>query len=167
MLQVSGQLDLQPGEGSIIRHRDILVNLAGNLHQPSNHRSVYLCYLRSSPPPELAAFDLPDFTTVTGQRDVSTVPGQALHLYNSPFVVEQAGCFARRILSEAGDDEARVRLAFRQALCREPNQQELEQALQVAEFLKSDLDFGEQSEGKAWAGLCQALLATNEFRYVD
>ena len=42
MLQASGQLDLTPADGSIIRHRDILVNLAGNLHEPGNHRSVYL-----------------------------------------------------------------------------------------------------------------------------
>ncbi len=163
MLKVSGQFDPQPGQGSIIRHRDILVNLAGNLHQPSNRRSVYLCYLRSSPPPELAAFDLPDFTTVTGRRDESTVPGQALHMFNSPFVVEQAACFGRRVLSGAGDDEGRVRLAFRYALCREPSQQEIAEILQLVQFLKSDLN----SEDKAWAGLCQALLATNEFRYVD
>jgi hypothetical protein len=163
MLKVSGQLNLQPGDGSLIRHRDILLNLAGNLHQPSQQRSVYLCYLRSSPPPELAAFDLPDFTTVIGRRDVSTVPGQALHLYNSSFVVEQANCFGRQLLSEPGDDEARVRLAFRRALCREPNRKELEQALALVQLTKSEL----KSADKAWASLCQALLVNNEFRYVD
>ena len=45
MLAASGQLDLQPADGSLIRHRDILVNLAGNLHEPSTKRSIYLCYL--------------------------------------------------------------------------------------------------------------------------
>ncbi|MEX0819321.1 MAG: PSD1 and planctomycete cytochrome C domain-containing protein, partial [Pirellulaceae bacterium] len=163
MLQVGGQLDLRPAEGSIIRHRDILVNLAGNLHQTSNRRSIYLCYLRSSPPPELAAFDLPDFTTVTGQRDISTVPGQALHLYNSPFVIAQAEYFARQLVSDAESDEARVQLAFRRALCRKPNEQELAQALELVQLTKSTL----KSDDKAWASLCQALLVTNEFRYVD
>ncbi len=163
ILHASGELDLQPGDGSIIRHRDILVNLAGNLHQPSNRRSIYLCYLRSSPPPELAAFDLPDFTSVTGQRDVSTIPGQALHLYNSPFVVEQAGRFARRVLSESKDNKTRVQIAFHRAFCREPSPREVEQALQLVKFTNSAL----KTEEKAWASLCQALLATNEFRYVD
>ncbi len=163
MLQTSGQLDPRPADGSIIRHRDILVNLAGNLHQPSNHRSVYLCYLRSSPPPELAAFDLPDFTTVTGQRDVSTVPGQALHLYNSPFVIDQANCFARMVMSESADGQARVRFAFRRAFSREPSAEELKRALELVQLATSEL----MSEEKAWAGLCQALLVTNEFRYVD
>ena len=163
MLQVSGQLNLQPGAGSIVRHRDILVNLAGNLHQPSNHRSVYLCYLRSSLPPELAAFDVPDFTTVTGQRNVSTVPGQALHLFNNPFVVEQAQCFARLVKTDATDDEAGVRLAFRRCFNRQPEQAELEQAIEFLKLTKTDL----KSEEKAWASLCQALLVANELRYVD
>jgi len=173
MLLASGQLNLQPGDGSIIRHRDILVNLAGNLHQPSQYRSVYLCYLRSAPPPELAAFDLPDFTEVTGQRDVSTVPGQALHLYNSPFVVEQAACFARRIMKETGDDEGRVRVAYRRALGREPDPVELEGALQLVRQTAAALRSDSQSDDKAWvhekawASLCQALMVTNEFRYID
>jgi hypothetical protein len=164
MLLVSGRLNLQPGRGSIIRHRDILVNLAGNLHQGSNHRSVYLCYLRSSPPPSLAAFDLPDFTSVTGRRDVSIVAGQALHLYNSPFVVQQAGHFAHLVIGACQDDEARVRFAFRRALNRAPDSQELAQARQLVQQTASELGAEEEI---AWTSLCQALLVTNEFRYVD
>ncbi|MGC3996315.1 MAG: DUF1553 domain-containing protein [Anaeromyxobacter sp.] len=120
MLSVSGQIDTKPSEGSLIRHRDILINLAGNLHQPSNHRSVYLCYLRSSPPPELAAFDLPEFTSVTGQRDVSTIPGQALHLYNSSFVIEQALAFSRLLSGESADPATRTKLAWQRSFHREP-----------------------------------------------
>ena len=163
MLHASGQLELTPEEGSLVRHRDILVNLAGNLHQPSNQRSIYLCYLRSSPPPELAAFDLPDFTTVTGQRDVSTVPGQALHLYNSPFVIEQATHFARLIMNETADPQGRVRVAWQRAFQREPNQEEIAQAIELVRATETEL----KSEEKAWVSLCQALLATNEFRYID
>ena len=163
MLLVSGQLDSRPGDGSLVRHRDILVNRAGNLHQPSNLRSVYLCYLRSSPPVELAAFDLPDFTTVTGRRDVNTLPSQALHLYNSPFVVEQADRFARLVMSETADPLGRVRAAWQRAFLREPNPVELERAVELVRMTEADL----QSEEKAWASLCQALLVANEFRYVD
>lgn len=163
MLQASGQLNLEPAEGSLVRHRDILVNLAGNLHEPSNHRSIYLCYLRSAPPPELAAFDLPDFTTVTGKRDLSTVPGQALYLYNSPFVVEQATAFAELITSETDKDEDRVRLAFRLSLGRDPDPSEAEQALSLARLTTDELN----SDVKGWASLTQALLVTSEFRYVD
>ena len=163
MLQASGRLELTPGNGSLVRHRDILVNLAGNLHQRSNQRSIYLCYLRSSPPPELAAFDLPDFTTVTGQRDVSTVPGQALHLYNSPFVIEQAATFARLLMGETADPQGRVRMAWERAFQRGPNQEEVAQAIELVRATEIEL----KSEEKAWASLCQALLATSEFRYID
>ena len=163
MLLVSGQLNSAPADGSIIRHRDILVNLAGNLHQSDNHRSVYLCYLRSAPPPDLAAFDLPDFTTVTGRRNDSTVPGQALHLYNNPFVIRQADAFAARVIGEADEHVDRVRSAYRRALNREPASEELREAINLVSSMQADLN----CEQKAWASLCQALLTTNEFRYVD
>jgi len=163
ILSVSGNLDLTPADGSIIRHRDILINLAGSLHEPTNHRSIYLCYLRSSPPPELAAFDLPDFVTVVGQRDVSIVPNQALHLFNNPFVVEQASRFADLLAGEGSDPEYRIRLAWNRAFCRDPEDEELKEALAMLQSATTHLD----SDSKAWASLCQALLATNEFRYVD
>ena len=167
MLAASGQLDRSPGDGSIIRHRDILVNLAGNLHEPSNRRSVYLCYLRGSPPPSLAAFDLPDFSEPVGQRGVATVPGQALHLFNNPFVVGQAEHLAQRIYSMATTVETRVDLAFRFALGRSPDRRERERATAVLAGLQSSLDEGETDSLRAWTGLCQGLLMTNEFRYVD
>ena len=147
----------------MIQHRDILVNLAGNLHQPSNLRSVYLCYLRSSPPPELAAFDLPEFTNVVGKRDQSTVPTQALHLLNSPFVIEQAEQLGRAIQDAFECDRERVRLAYRQTLQREPSGSEVSQALDLVRSSHAVLNDSQ----KAWASFCQALLMTNEFRYVD
>src|SRR5690606_16247320 len=78
MLQVSGALDLTPAVGSAVAEVDVLINTpegaADKLHQPSHHRSVYLCLLRHAPPAELAAFDLPDGVAVTGQRQVTTLP---------------------------------------------------------------------------------------------
>ncbi|HEV7282398.1 MAG TPA: PSD1 and planctomycete cytochrome C domain-containing protein [Pirellulaceae bacterium] len=163
MLAVSGCLDLRADGGSVIRHRDILVNLAEDLHQTTDRRSVYLCYLRSSPPPELAAFDLPSFVTTTSRRDVSTIPGQALYLLNNPFVQKQASRMAELTLACETSDQSRVRYAFLRALGREPAKSEGEEALRlVAESLAASL-----SEGEAWALLCQGLLISNEFRYVD
>jgi len=164
MLQASGELELAPADGSLIRHRDILVNLANNLHVPSRHRSIYLCYLRNSPPPSLAAFDLPRFTGVTGKRDVSTVPAQALYLFNNPFVIEQAQRFAQRLTrEESASPSARIRLAYQRALQREPLAGEVRAAGQLLETLTRELGSPEQ----AWAAFCQSLLASNEFRYVD
>jgi len=139
MLFASGQLDLRPGSGSLIRHRDILVNRAGNLHEPSRQRSVYLCYLRSSPPPELAAFDLPDFTAVLGRRDSSVLASQALHLYNSPFVIGQSVALAQRVLTQATNDSERVQLVFQSILIRDPAPSESTAALELVAQLSAEL----------------------------
>lgn len=163
MLAASGSLDLTPGVGSIIQHRDILVNIAGSLHEPSQHRSVYLCYLRSSPPPELAPFNLPDFTQVVGQRETTLLSSQTLYLLNSPFVIGQAEVLAARICKSSQLGKERVRNAFRIALQRAPSRVELASALELVHAQRAA---GEKDE-KAWASFCQALLMTNEFRYVD
>lgn len=174
MLKASGQLDLKPADGSIIRHRDILVNLAGSLHEPSQHRSVYLCMLRNSPPPSLSAFDLPDATTVLGKRTSTVLPTQALYLINSPFVVEQSLAFARDLLKAdpaAESDRARAEQAVRRALGREPQSGETERGVamikKVEAEIASEFPNPEECRERAWASFCQALLATNEFRYVD
>ncbi len=163
MLLASGRLDLTPPDGSLIRHRDILVNLAGNLHEPSDHRSIYLCYLRNSPPPELAAFNLPEFIAVTGKRDRSTVPGQALFLYNNPFVIKQAEHLAQAVVTDIPETDPRIEQIFQRVLSRSPSPTEQEQARELVKYSQAE----EDNETKAWATLCQALLMTNEFRYVD
>ncbi|MCB1228722.1 MAG: PSD1 domain-containing protein [Verrucomicrobiae bacterium] len=174
MLAASGQLDLAPAQGSLIRHRDILVNLAGNLHEPSRHRSVYLCMLRNSPPPSLSAFDLPDATTVLGKRSSTVLPTQSLYLINSPFAVEQSLAFAGDLLKTdpaREQDRARAEAAVRRALGREPQSGEAERGLAMIRAIEPELatKFSDVEECRlhAWAAFCQGLMATNEFRYVD
>jgi cytochrome c553 len=172
VLQATGGLDLTPMDGSTIRHRDIMVQLAGNLHEPSARRSVYLCYLRNSPPPELAPFDLPDGTVVLGRREVTALPAQSLFFLNSPFVVERSRALAGDLLGEGNKDEKAVAAgAIRRVLGREPAAGEIERAIALARDADAGL-LAAQPDAKlrrewAWAGYCQALLATNEFRHVD
>ena len=172
MLAASGDLDLRPGEGSAIRHLDLLVNQAGNLHRPSRHRSVYLCYLRNSPPPELAAFNLPDAVRPKGKRDVTTVPAQALHLLNNPFVVEQSERLAEGLLEHyPSNRKPRIVGAYRHTLGRAPETSEIAAADKLVRAIESELLFtvanSDERLRKAWAALGQGLFATSEFRYVD
>ena len=112
----------------------------------------------------MAAFDLPDFVTPVGRRESSVATGHALYLFNNPFVVEQADRMADSLLGgECGDHEGRARMAYRRALNREPESGELFRALELVRATEAEL----RSEQKAWASLCQGLLAANEFRYVD
>ena len=173
ILAASGQLDRQPGQGSLIQHMDVLINKLGSLHRPSNHRSVYLCLLRNSLPPELLPFNMPDGTGVTGRRDVTTLPAQSLFLLNSPFLVEQARHLAARVLASpaATDDAARIRHAYQFALSRQPLAPEIQRATEMLRHVAADLRAttvpADNPELTAWAVFCQALLASNEFRYVD
>jgi hypothetical protein len=176
MLHASGKLDFSWGQGSAVEQNESLINWppgeATNLHRDSNHRSVYLCMLRHSPPPELAAFDLPDGVAVNSQRSVTTLPTQALFLLNSRFVVEQAEAMASQTLAESNVDELeKVQSIFRRTLLRNPNQVETQRSLEHVQAVRNAFDDPEtepkQRRFKAWASLCQGLLTTNEFRYVD
>lgn len=164
ILKVSGQLNPQPGEGSLIQHRDILVNLGGDFHEPSDHRSVYLCYLRGAMPSGIAAFDLPSFLKSEGKRTVSTIPGQALFLYNHDLVIEHSTLLANHLLKdETASDPGRVQQLYERALLRAPDPEELYRALEFVELNSDDLP----SKNASWAALVQSIFMTNEFRYID
>ncbi len=169
VLLVSGRLETRPGRGSAIQEVDILLNWpigeATNLHKPSLHRSVYLCMMRNAPPPELAAFDLPDGMGVTGRRHETILPGQSLYLINSPLLVEQAQALAARVLDAPGlDDAGRIDRVYQWALQRAPHPGERKRALA---YLHGGAVQDEAGRKKNWASFCQALFMTNEFRYID
>jgi hypothetical protein len=85
-------------------------------------RGVYTHWQRTFLHPMLANFDAPARDECAAARVVSNTPQQALTLLNDPVFVEAARAFAARLVgdAEAGDDAARIRLAYRLALNREP-----------------------------------------------
>ena len=172
MLSATGALNPQPATGSLIQHRDVLINELPPLHQPSTHRSVYLLMLRNSMPPELTPFNLPDATAITGKRDSSTLATQSLYLLNNNFLVAQSRRFADRIQKAALDETQRVQFAYRSALGRSATAAEMQRASDFLRETDSMLVSSTQNDEKqqlsdAWAAFCQALLASNELRYVD
>ncbi len=95
----------------------------------STRRSVYLPLLRGVVPRSLEAFDPVEQTLVTGQRDSTTVPGQALYLLNSGFVRTQALALADKLLADpTAGDTARIETAYRLTLGRSPTAAEAERA---------------------------------------
>ena len=112
------------------------------------------------------------------RRGVSTVASQALNLLNSDFLTKQANAFAERVESEAPHDPAGH--AVRLALGRPPTDV-TEHA--IIDFLTAQSDrharslAGSQTDATAakrqqarraaLADLCQMLLSSNEFAYVD
>ncbi|MEX2025755.1 MAG: DUF1553 domain-containing protein, partial [Pirellulaceae bacterium] len=140
------------------------------LKKPVTFRSAYLPLVRGLVPEFLSIFDVADPELVVGQRDVTTVATQALYMMNSPLVQEQSAHAAQRILAEKADsDAARVDLAFRLAFGRLPEDRERQSALTFLRDCEQSLEASKPLEEKrraAWAGLCQSLFASAEFRYV-
>ena len=171
MLAATGDLNPQPGQGSLIQHRDVLINELPPLHQPSSQRSIYLLMLRNSMPPELTPFNLPDATTVLDKRDSSALATQSLYLLNNAFVLEQSRRFAQRLLQSAPEAEKRITQAYHRALGRDATAGELQRGLdflrEADSMLVSSQEEPSRRELDTWAAFCQALLASNELRYVD
>jgi hypothetical protein len=145
------------------------------------HRSVYLPLLRGLTPHTLGAFDPVEQTLVTGRRDVTTVPGQALYLLNSLFVRRQALALAERLLAEKeATDPARIRKAYRLTLGRVPSAREIERAKDFLDTYEgqygreaprgaagADAVRPKGTRAAAWLALVQALFGCVEFRYVS
>jgi hypothetical protein len=97
--------------------------------EASHSRSVYLPSLRGIVPQSLEALDPVDQTLVTGQRDATTVPSQALFLLNSAFVRKQALALAERLLADDhASDSSRIAIVYRLTLGRVPTSAEVARA---------------------------------------
>jgi hypothetical protein len=132
-------------------------------------RSVYLQVRRRQPLAFLNAFDAPGGELNCDRRGSSTVAPQALMLMNSEFVLQQAGHFARRLTREAPDSlERRVALAWQHAYQRPASPQESDLACSFVRRQAQQLRAaGKPDADAALTDLCQQLLASNEFLYVD
>ena len=169
MLATAGQLNPSPYRGSVLTQVGA-VNLGRSLQNLERlqstefaYRSVYLPVARQAVPEVLKTFDFAEPSIIVGRREITTVPTQALFLLNSKFVTKQASAMAERVL-KAGSDKERVNLAFHLAFDRPSTADE--QARTTA-FLAECNAEGQEAELKAWATVCQALLASAEFRYLN
>jgi hypothetical protein len=138
-------------------------------------RSIYIQHRRTMPLGVLEPFDEPVMSPNCQQRANSTVAPQSLLLMNSPFVTAQMEAMAARVVREAGDDPAaRIARAWRLVYGRHPtafetaegtafltHQMESAAAVTPAESKASKADL------IALASLCQALVCSNGFLYVD
>ena len=158
ILQVSGQLNLKMGgpgfdffqtRGGLSGFPPVEEFTANELR-----RMIYAHKIRMEPVPVFGAFDCPDAGLPTPRRSQSTTAIQALNLFNSSFVVDQASVFADRLQREApASVDEQIRLAFRIALGRLPADEEVSTIRPVVE------QYGLQT-------LCRALLNSSEFLFI-
>lgn len=174
MLTASGDLDTTRPVGSLVGRiiGDKPVSLIGlDPRIPvdldgTTHRSVYLPVLRDRLPDVLDLFDFAEPSLVTGDRETTNVPLQALYLMNSPFVHDRARSLAIRLTKASSEPDDQIRHAFRLCFTRVPDADELAMgrdflATQAAE---KNVD---AEPSMVLVSFCQALLSTAEFRNLD
>jgi cytochrome c553 len=148
ILFVSGDLDMKPGGPS------------AELDPENMRRSVYGKISRFKLDPLLSLFDFPDPGMSAEQRNVTNVPLQGLFFMNSPLVAQESQHLVERLSKEAGkEDAARIRRAYELLYSREAQNAEIQAGL---EFLRQGA-----SSATAWQQYAQALLASNEFIFLN
>jgi len=133
-------------------------------------RSIYIQARRKYPLTVLDTFDAPVMSPNCSGRVTTTIAPQSLMLMNDQFVVEQSLALAQRLRTEVpGEHRARVVRLWRLLFNAEPSESEITNALtfwdgQIATLTaKGDKD----PSLAAAASLCQVLLASNRFLYVE
>jgi hypothetical protein len=151
LLSVSGQLDGTIGGPTF------------DLKDPSaRRRTVYAKVSRHDLDGLLRLFDFPDANVTADKRNSTTVPQQQLFALNSEFMLNQARAFSTRLEKISGSDADRIHAAYRLAFQRPAYSQEVELGVRF-------LSLPNRKEDKLtrWQQYAQAILASNEFLYVD
>ena len=135
-----------------------------------DYRSVYLPSRRLGKSSYMATFDGPDTNECTGNRSASTVPLQSLFWMNSDFIRDNARSMARRLLAVGKETEERLSMAYQLALSRPPTTREREDFTGYLHDYQEQLDHTQdplERDLRAWASICQILLASNEFCFIE
>lgn len=117
-----------------------------------DRRSLYIFAKRNLRFPFLEVFDAPDSNLTCPERGRSTTAPQSLTLLNADEVLAASRAVTARLEREAKEPRARVALAYRLILARQPTEREQTVA---AQFLAQS----------PLAEFCRALFNLNEFVY--
>ncbi len=174
ILSVAGNLDLTMGGTLLPTENRKYVTSTANVNPVvynNNRRSMYLPIIRSALYEVFQAFDFADPAVSAGKRMSTTVAPQALFMMNSELVSEQTHALAEQLLAKEATDTERITNLYLRTLSRPSTAEETESALayvsEIVETVKSK-DMDEQAARlSAWQSLCRAMLASNEFLYIE
>ncbi len=117
-------------------------------------RMVYLFRIRQATDSVFGSFDCPDGGQIMSKRSRSNTPLQALNLFNSTFVLQQADLLSARLRREAGDSpEAQTALAFALCSARPPDAWELAESAAMI-------------RAQGLPSFCRALFNSSEFLFL-
>jgi hypothetical protein len=159
ILQASGKLNLAMGGPSVkqFHYEDPNPGVTPKVdygrydvdHPDNFRRAIYRWIFRTLPDPFMETLDCPDASQLTGARNVSVTPLQAMAVLNDKFVVRQSEHLAARIAGEGALEKA-----YRLILQRTPTASE---SAALAPYI----------EKRGLANACRLLLNSNEFMFLD
>jgi len=160
ILAVSGSLNIQEG-GPGFSAFEVDAENVRHYHPKKTYRSddfrrmIYMTKVRMEQDSVFGLFDCPDAASSVAKRSRSTTPLQALNLFNSSFLLQQADLFSKRLQKEKPNDlTGQVNLAFQLCYSRPATPTEQKEAA----------DFIAKYEQNAF---CRALLNSNEFLFLQ
>jgi len=159
MLAVSGVLDLKSG-GPGFNGFEVHMENVRHFFPKKKYgtvdwrRMIYMTKVRQERESVFGVFDCPDASQAVAKRSRSTTPLQALNLFNSRFIMQQADLLAKRLIKEAGPKaEAQAVRAFSVCLNRPPTEAELQSS---TEFINTE----------SLQQFARAMLNANEFVFI-
>jgi len=181
-LSASGDINLEPGgpaffppvpkavvSGVPIKGKWLLTK-----DEPSTRRrSIYASVKRNLKYPMFEVFDQPDASLSCERREVTTVPTQALTLFNNESYLVQSHDLAERVQREAGSEiPAQVKLLYRIAFSREASGKEIQEAVEFLNRRRSASQAGSHDQTNQLAlnplaELAHVVLNSNEFVYIN
>lgn len=164
----------QNGEGKVVigvqKIRDGIPVGADENHPDAFRRSAYIEVNRSLPLNMLSTFDLPVMTPNCDLRRPTTVATQALWFLNDSLMVGRGAALAKRLKAGFESEEQQIDALFVSLFARPPSPEERESCLafiREQRRLQAQHTANPESGSNALATLCQTLLASNRFLYVD
>ena len=175
---------IHDGEGKAVigtrTLRDGLFSAIDSAGDEQFRRSLFISSRRDSPLTILETFDLPTMTPNCAQRTTTTGASQALWFLNDESINSLSAFMAEQLMDSEAEANQRVSRVFERFFATAPTDAEL---IECAEFLTQqtelarrdpDADWQKQlsdrprvAESRALAILCQSLMASNRFLYVD
>ncbi|MDG2128178.1 MAG: PSD1 and planctomycete cytochrome C domain-containing protein [Fuerstiella sp.] len=142
-----------------------------NISPAIPRRSVYGFVNRDVIANLMSTFDTANPNACTAKRPETTIPQQALFALNSDFIQDRAAQLASITKQpHSASEKHRIEAMVRRTLCRNPTDSEVEQA---TAFLRESVSSTTTPDGAAvdpergWILLAHALMASNEFTFLD
>ncbi len=168
MLTVSGEVDLGLGGPYTPTNRLTTGEVVAAEGDPkARRRSLFVHHKRTQVLSFLAVFDAPSIVFNSVRRNASTMPLQSLALLNSEFAVKRAEGLAERLQGMQSDILRQIECGYQLLFGRLPSEAEVRDGLAFLASQRQLYGSSENADRRSLQDYCQALLASNEFLYLD